>query len=82
MLEEVLKSTWPQIDLRAGPRPSQAPHPSSCLRMYIPCTGPTVEAVFKDTALKEQRVVKAIWTVYVAEPSEDFYIKTLKILGG
>ena len=43
--------------------------PSPVLGMCVPPTVPTVEAIFKDTALREQCVVKTIQTVHMTEPT-------------
>lgn len=54
---------WPPIGLRAGPWQLEAP-PSSCnLGMYVLPTIPTLGAIFKDAALREECVVETIWTL-------------------
>ena len=42
--------------------------PSPVLGMHILPTVPTMGAVFKDGAMREQRVVETIWTVHTTEP--------------
>lgn len=69
MLEEVIKWAWPPLDLTAGPRQSEAPHP------YLPSLEYTFFPLFpqwelfQDAALKDYGVVEAIWTEYMAKPS-------------
>ena len=48
--------------------------PSPVLEMYILPTVPTVGAIFKAAALREQCVVETIWAVDVAEPREGPYV--------
>lgn len=64
---------WPLVDLWPGPSQLEAPLPSPILGMYIIPTVPTVEAVSKDTALREQGGVETIWIAYVPEPSKGLY---------
>ena len=39
--------------------------------MYVLSTVPTVGAIFKDRALREQGFVETVWTAHVTESTED-----------
>lgn len=52
LLEEVIERLWPPVDLRAGPRQSEAPHPLPVLGMCVVSTVLIAGAVFKDAALR------------------------------
>ena len=43
--------------------------------MYVLPTVPTMEAIFKDIALKEHCVAEIIYVEYMIEPSYSFYLK-------
>ena len=56
------------VDPRIRPGQSEAPDPKLVFGMYVLPTVPTVGAIFKQEAMREQSV-DTIWTVYVTEPS-------------
>ena len=69
MSEEVIEWRWQLVELQAGPRESKTLHLLPILGIYILPTGPTVGAIFKDTALRKQCDVEVICMVYVTESS-------------
>lgn len=64
-MEKIIERTRLSGDPGAGPGQSEAPYPAPVLGMYILPTVPTVGAIFKDSALRDQCVVETTW----AEPS-------------
>ena len=73
VLEGGMEIMWPQVDPRAGPGQSQAPHSLVCPWNILLPTVPTVGVIFKDAALSEQ-CVETTWMVYVTEPPLSLYI--------
>ena len=64
-----MERTWLPADSQDAPGQLEAPCPSPVPGMYVLPTIPTVGAIFKDAALREQSVAEIIWTVYVTELS-------------
>lgn len=62
VLEEVMERTRLLVDLQAGPGQLEAPYSLPC--PWNVCSV-HMGAVFKDTALREQCVIEAIWMVYM-----------------
>lgn len=62
------------VDLQAGSGNLKAPHSLPIFGMYALPNIPTVQAVFKDAAWREQCVVDTTWKVYVTESSESLSI--------
>ena len=65
LLREIIKSPWLAADPSVGHRQSS---PAAVPEMCILCTVPTVGAVSKYTALRDQCVVEIICTEYMTEP--------------
>ena len=65
LLREIIKSPWLAVDPRLGRRRSSPP---AVLEMRILCPVPTVGAVSKYTALREQCVLEIICTEDMTEP--------------
>ena len=51
--EDVIEQRWPPVDTRVGPGQSEAPTPSTILRIYVLPTVPIARVVFKDTVLRK-----------------------------
>lgn len=82
MLGEVIERMWPPVDLGAGFRQSEAPHPSLVLGRYLQPTIPILGAIFKDcNAWKEQCVAETMWTRNATD-SFKTSIQIFKILVG
>lgn len=66
-LEEVIKRTWLPVDLRAGPKQSEAPAPFLCPWNVHSAHCSHSGNCSKDAVLWGQGTVETIWTVHVTE---------------
>ena len=60
--------------LSAGPRQPKAPEALLCLWNVCSAHCSHTRSCIKNIASRELRVIEAIWTVHVTEPSQGLYI--------